>query len=169
MRYFFSLGSVFITLTILSGCTNQAQSESLSVQEMLDQAYMDEMKAEHTYEQVIEQFGEVRPFSNIIDAEVRHSQSVLELYQEFELKPPIFEATDAPRFNSIQDACTLGVTAEQENIALYEELMSQTKDQRILSVFENLQRASEENHLPAFERCSEGKGPALSVVGDQTK
>ena len=43
--------------------------------------------------------------------------------------------------------------------------MSQTKDQRILSVFENLQRASEENHLPAFERCSEGKGPALFRCG----
>ncbi len=131
---------------------------------MLDQAYLDEMKAEHTYEQVIGQFGEVRPFSNIINAEVRHSQSVLDLYQEFGINPPVFESIDVPIFASIQDACALGVTAERENIALYEEMMSQTKEQSILSVFENLQRASEENHLPAFERCSEGKGPALSVA-----
>jgi hypothetical protein len=43
---------------------------------ILDEALEDERKAEATYAAVLTKFGEVRPFSNIIDAERRHSSAI---------------------------------------------------------------------------------------------
>jgi hypothetical protein len=44
------------------------------------------------------------------------------------------------------------VRAEIENHALYERLLHSTTRADILEVFRNLQRASQERHLPAFRR-----------------
>lgn len=130
------------------------ENQALSIQEILDAAYLDELKAEATYEQVIAQFGAEKPFTNIINAEVKHSQSILGLYDKFGLTAPEFEGVDVPTFASIQEACSAGVTAEIANIAIYEDLMPQINEDSIVQVFDSLQRASAENHLPAFERCS---------------
>lgn len=132
----------------------ESEEPTLSTQEILDLAYLDELKAEATYAKVMEDFGEVKPFSNIINAEVKHSQSILKLYESYGLAAPQLENYEAPSFESIQAACETGVTAEIANIELYDELMSQTDDQNTLKVFESLQSASQEKHLPAFERCS---------------
>jgi hypothetical protein len=166
MKNFISALTIF-SIFLFTGCNSEitktsvateveseAETTNLSTQEILDLAYLDELKAEATYEYVMEAFGEVRPFSNIINAEVRHSQSILNLYEQLSLNAPEFEGIEDPAFNSIQEACGAGVIAEEENIALYDELMAQTNDQNILSVFRNLQSASAEKHLPAFQNCS---------------
>lgn len=44
--------------------------------------------------------------------------------------------------------------AEVANAGLYERLMRSTSRQDILSVFDNLRRASQERHLEAFRRCA---------------
>lgn len=43
----------------------------------LEEALLDEYKARATYNKVIEVFGLIRPFSNIVEAEGRHVQALL--------------------------------------------------------------------------------------------
>lgn len=166
MKKFIPLLSLFLILP-LSGCSSEVIRSSvdtktepeivattLSTQEILDLAYLDELKAEATYTYIIEKFGEQQPFINIINAEIRHSQSIFNLYKSFELTAPEFKNIPTPKFDSIKEACNAGVIAEKENIELYDELMAQITEHNIISVFKNLQSASQEKHLPAFERCS---------------
>ena len=57
-------------------------------------------------------------------------------------------------FASVPLACAAGVVAEREDAAFYTPYLSRTDlPQDVRNVFTNLQRASLENHLPAFERC----------------
>ena len=53
-------------------------------------------------------------------------------------------------------ACQTGVDAEIANAALYREklLPAVTEYLDITSVFTNLMNASQEKHLPAFDRCN---------------
>lgn len=118
-------------------------------------ALEDERKAEATYEAVIATFGPVRPFINIVEAEQRHA-AALEWqmhrlgmaipenpWQAGKIAPPV----------SLADACTMAIEAEIENIALYDRLIPQIADLTVRQVFQNLQDASRNNHLPAFRRC----------------
>lgn len=125
----------------------------------LRDALEDEYRAWATYDQVVRDFGAERPFSNIRDAEARHIEALRALFQRYGLEMP--ENTwpgRAPRFASTREACEAGVEAEVENAALYERLMRSTTREDMLAVFGNLQRASQERHLPAFRRCA-NRGP----------
>ncbi len=61
-----------ITAEVLNTFEIQALSETLD----------DEHKSRETYAQVIRDFGEVRPFINIVDAEARHANALLGLFQK---------------------------------------------------------------------------------------
>jgi hypothetical protein len=57
---------------------------------------------------------------------------------------------------SVLDACRAGVQAEIGNAEMYERLLDSTKQYPdVQAVLTQLQRASRENHLPAFQRCVE--------------
>lgn len=122
----------------------------------LEEALDDEYQAWSTYDQVIADFGEVRPFANIRDAEARHIGALLALFERYGLTVP---ANPWPgkvaRYASVRDACEAGVAAEVANGALYERLLAATRRPDILAVFRNLQEASQQRHLPAFRRCAE--------------
>jgi len=122
--------------------------------EALSLAINDEYKARATYKKVIEKFGEVRPFSNIINSEENHISALKSLYNKYDLDIPTDEWYDkVPEFDSVEDACEAGVHAEVENAALYDELFSKVDNQDIIAVFTSLRDASENSHLPAFEKC----------------
>jgi len=53
----------------------------------------DEYKARATYRRVIETFGSVQPFSNIVESEGRHISALLSLFERYDLTPPIGTAT----------------------------------------------------------------------------
>lgn len=129
---------------------------------ILDEALEDERKAEATYASVLAKFGEVRPFSNIIDAERRHSSAIERQMARlgFPIPPNNWEGR-APAPASLAEACREAVQAEVENIALYDRLLPTIADSTVRQVLENLQAASRDNHLPAFRRClarEEGQG-----------
>lgn len=44
---------------------------------ILNEALLDEYKARDTYRKVIDSFGAVRPFVNIVEAEQRHIEALL--------------------------------------------------------------------------------------------
>ena len=48
----------------------------------------DEYKARATYRKVIEAYGAVRPFVNIVEAEDRHAKALLALFDRFGVEPP---------------------------------------------------------------------------------
>ena len=122
----------------------------------LHEALDDEYRSWTTYDQVMQDFGEVRPFSNIREAEGRHIEALCTLFARYGL--PVPENTWAgrvDRYPSLQAACEAGVEAERANGEMYERLLTASRQADILTVLRNLQAASQQRHLPAFQRCME--------------
>jgi len=130
------------------------------LQQALNEALDDEYKARATYRKVIDAWGEIRPFVNIIQAEQRHIEALLPLFVHYDF--PVPEDHWPGRVTlpySVKEACQTGVEAEIENAELYHRLLEMTQDYPdVQAVFRQLQRASQENHLPAFQRCVERGG-----------
>jgi len=124
--------------------------------QVLLEALNDEYKAYSTYDQIIKDFGSVRPFTNIREAEGRHIAALLGLFERYHLPVP-----DNPwpgrvdRYTSLDEACREGVEAEIANGEMYARLIQNTRQADILTVLGNLQAASQQRHLPAFRRCTE--------------
>ena len=59
--------------------------------------------------------------------------------------------------DSIDEALAIGVTAEENNIAMYEMFLKQDLPEDIKAVFIELRDASE-NHLAAFQKGPRGSG-----------
>ncbi len=120
----------------------------------------DEYKAHETYAQVIRDFGEVRPFINIVEAEARHASALLNLFEKYAIVAPSNRWVGrAPRFLSVHEACVAAVQGEIENVALYDRVLKSTQRTDILSVYRVLRSASQDRHLPAFQRCAQRSSP----------
>jgi hypothetical protein len=123
--------------------------------QVLREALDDEYRAWATYDQVIADFGPVQPFVNIRAAEARHIDALHELYRRYRLTIP-----DNPypgkvaRYPSLTAACEAGIEAEIVNGEMYTRLMATNPRLDILTVLRNLQAASQQRHLPAFQRCA---------------
>jgi len=130
--------------------TDLSKSEIDALHEALD----DEYCALATYDRVIGDFGRVRPFVNIREAEARHIAALAALFARYGL--PLLR-NDWPRkvrgFASVRAACQAGVTAEIENGRLYDRLLARARHADVRAVFRRLQQASQLRHLPAFQRC----------------
>lgn len=134
-------------------------------EQALQMAIDDEYKALATYLGVMDQFGQVSPFSSIARAEQQHINALTRLFERYGLVVPGNSwIGNTPAFNSVADACAAGVAAEVENAALYDQLFSMVDNPDIVRVFTNLRDASEYQHLPAFSSCGEeGGGPGSPV------
>jgi len=120
----------------------------------LSLALEDEYKAEATYQNVIDDFGQIQPFPNILQAELRHQQALITLYNNYGLEVPHNTwYSKVAHFNSISEACSAGVQGEIENAELYDQILEMTDKEDLKTVFLSLQRASQEQHLPAFRSC----------------
>ena len=120
----------------------------------LIEALDDEFHAWATYDQVIADFGEVTPFSNIREAEGRHIEALLTLFKRYGLAVPENPwPGKVTRYASRQEACEAAVAAEIANGAMYDRLLEATRRPDILAVLKNLQEASQQRHLLAFQRC----------------
>lgn len=137
---------------------NNKATQNSTLQSVLDKALLDEYKARATYKAIISKFGQVRPFINIVQAEDKHIALLLGLYNTYNLTQPAVPTISTPDFPSITDACTAGVQVEIDNAQLYkEELLPQVAEfSDVATVFTQLMNASQQNHLPAFERCAGG-------------
>ena len=132
----------------------------------LDEALDDEHRAWATYDQVIRDFGAVRPFVNIRQAEANHIAALHALFARYGLAVPENPwPGKVARYASLQEACAAGVAAEIENAGLYERLLASTQRPDIVAVFRNLQEASQARHLPAFRRCAQRPAASRSRRG----
>ncbi len=123
-------------------------------------ALQDERLAQATYQAVLGKFPNARPFVNVIEAEKKHEAFLLPLFAKYGVTLPKneFDPSKVEVPASLLEACKVGVSAENENILLYDGFMQFVKEADIKEVFARLQSASRDNHLPAFTRCSEGGG-----------
>lgn len=116
----------------------------------------DEYKSHATYAQVLLDFGPVRPFINIVEAEARHIAALVALLERYRLPvPPNPWSGKTPRYQSVEAACVAAVRAEIDNAALYDRLLASTRRPDILAVFQALRSASQDSHLAAFQRCAQ--------------
>jgi hypothetical protein len=142
----------------------------------LTEALQDEYKARATYRAIIQKFGPVRPFVNIVEAEERHIQALLPLFIRYGIPVPEDHwPAQVTVPDSVVQACQEGVQGEIENGLMYERLLTMTVDYPdVQRVFLNLQRASQQNHLQAFQRCAARKtcsanvGPQPTSSGGKT-
>ena len=142
----------------------------VDLERILLDALNDERKAEATYAAVIEKFGPVRPFINIISAERRHATAIEHQMDRLSFEIPENEwegKIDAP--SSLAIACEQAVNAEIENVALYDRLIPLIRDASVRNVFERLRDASRDNHLPAFRTSGVEVHPFTPVEGKHGK
>lgn len=134
------------------------------VVDALKAALADEYHAEAFYDAVIEKFGGVRPFTNIIEAERMHARELLAVMETYGVRAEtntLLGAKDiaATVPSTVEEACAMGVRAEIANGDLYRPLITAAAGHPdIVAVFTRLQQASDNNHLPAFQRCADGRG-----------
>lgn len=124
------------------------------LEEVLQRAFDDEVKAYETYSAVIETFGAVTPFVNIIQAEQTHQKAILAVASahNIALTTTVPERITLP--HTLRECYELGVAAEIQNIQLYDELLLHVNEYpEVQDVFYRLQAASYNNHLPAFRNA----------------
>ena len=122
----------------------------------LTEAIQDEYKALATYQKVIEKFGPVRPFINIVEAEARHADALTRQFERLGIEPPKDRwagRIKAPE--SVRQACEEAIQGEIENAAMYDRLLAKISDPQARNVLMSLKDASQSRHLPAFQRCLE--------------
>lgn len=123
---------------------------------VLHETLDDEYRSWASYDQVIADFGEVRPFINIRQAEARHIEALLGLFERYALPVPSNPwLGKVERYASLQAVCEAGVVAEIANGEMDERLLGQTQRTDILTMLRHLQEASQQRHLAAFQRCAQ--------------
>ena len=121
----------------------------------LTAAIDEEYGALNTYQAVLSQFGSVTPFSRIVRAEQQHVNALARLFTKYGLPVPANPGlVPAPTFASLTAACQTGVDAEIADAKLYDTLKPSVDNADVLQVFANLQAASLNSHLPAFDACN---------------
>ncbi|NDW54249.1 DUF2202 domain-containing protein [Aliiroseovarius sp. PrR006] len=143
----------------------QAATKTLSpeAEAALLEALNDEYHAQAFYAELVDEYGTNTPFANIMLAEERHAEKLIDLLEKYGVEVPENGYLDgslpiAPIPSTIVEAYETGVQGEIDNIAMYEDdLLPAVADYKdITRVFTALMTASETKHLPTFERCSAG-------------
>jgi hypothetical protein len=157
--------ALILAIITAAGCTGDvtvvaptADAPGPEFAAAMSEAIADEYRAEMTYEGVLSTLGQVRPFTSIIQAEVRHSQALASLFQRRGLPVPVnpWAPEDIPVYASISAACTAGVEAEIANAAIYDRYLALDLPSDARQVFQSNRDASVFNHLLAFQRCAGG-------------
>jgi protein tyrosine phosphatase (PTP) superfamily phosphohydrolase (DUF442 family)/rubrerythrin len=147
---------IYEYVTRREGGSDSGSSASLDrrTEDALRAALDDERRAQAFYRAIMNEFGERRPFSAVINAERRHEEHLLALFATYELPAPAnkWSAAGFEAPETFEQACRLAVEFELENVAMYDEFLSYISEDDILSTMSRLRRASLERHLPAFER-----------------
>lgn len=154
-------------VALLSKRIDQSQNIPI-LHQALRIALYDEYRAHTFYTIVIDTFAAKQPFVNIMAAEARHIESLLNLFNRYRVEPPVnYWPQRLLLPESYQECCELGVAGELENISMYDYLVGQIQEAEVIDVFFRLQAASYNNHLPAFRRCSQpATSEKLSISGE---
>ncbi len=152
-----SLGTTSTVRGATGSTLNPSPSSTLpsdaQLAEAIGKLYGAEANARATYNNVVLAYGEVGPFAAVANAEQTHMTTLAGVAKNHGVTLPAgpFTGTAAP--SGYTTACQLGITTEQNIIALYNQYIPQvTGYTDATAVFKNLLAASQ-NHLTAFQRC----------------
>lgn len=133
------------------GAKGALSQSDMDLKAMLTYAIEDEYLAKAEYELIMDRYGRIRPFSNIVRAEEQHIQYLVELFNIYGYGIPADTAKDHVVLpQNLKSAFETGVGAEIDNIAMYEAFLERELPDDVRDVFEQLKQASE-NHLRAFK------------------
>lgn len=133
------------------GASAAKEDNNLTKEKMLIYSIQDEYLAKKEYELIMDKYGSQKPFSNIIEAEKNHISQLTELFNTYKINIPEDNSKDyAVLPNSLDDAYKAGVTAEIDNIAMYDRFLKEDLPQDIKDTFVGLRDASKK-HLAAFQ------------------
>jgi hypothetical protein len=136
--------------------TTVTDTEVQDLKAALTVLIQDEYKARAEYVALVEKFGEVSPFLNLIQAETQHIAALANQFAIYGFDVP---ADNGSQFvvipNTLEEAYAIGVQAETANISLYENYLKQDLPSNVERVFTNLMNASE-NHLSTFQSYLDG-------------
>lgn len=118
-------------------------------------AVYDEYHAYENYKKIVEKFGNIPPFVNILEAEIRHYEELAVLLNKYQVQLPLNDwVLKVEEPNSILEAAEVAVAEEIDNIKMYDNLIPYAKDYPdVLDTIYRLQAASYNNHLPALRKC----------------
>lgn len=124
-----------------------------TVEEMINFAIQGEYLALAEYQVVLDTFGAVRPFTNIVKSESVHVDALLVLYETYGYVIPANTASDQVIIpETISQAISTAIESEEATIAVYTQFLSQEDlPEDVRDTFEYLLQASE-NHLIAFQK-----------------
>jgi hypothetical protein len=152
----FSSAVALGTMLALPLMASAVNVQAISVEDMLVYAMQDEVSAKAEYEALIEEFGAVRPITNILRAELRHIDALTPLLEAYGVDIGDFVPTTAVP-SSLDEAYQIGVDAEIKNIALYQSYLATELPEDVAAVFNRLATAST-HHLEAFQRQLDNEG-----------
>lgn len=133
------------------GALAAKEDNTLTKEKMLIYSIQDEYLAKKEYELIMDKYGSQKPFSNIIEAEKTHISQLTELFNTYKINIPEDNSKDYVVLpNSLDDAYKAGVTAEIDNIAMYDRFLKEDLPQDIKNTFIALRDASKK-HLAAFQ------------------
>ncbi|MEX2104134.1 MAG: ferritin family protein, partial [Bacilli bacterium] len=134
------------------GATGALQASTLTLPSILTYAIQDEYLAQARYDAIIQKFGDVRTFIQIREAEQRHINAILPLFEKYQTPlPQNITGTLVSAPDTLKNAYAIGVQGEIDNIAMYEKFLTYDLPSDMRAVFTQLRDASR-NHLAAFER-----------------
>jgi hypothetical protein len=138
-------------------CTGPVGPDPADIAAVLGLALQEEYKAQYLYESVLVDYPGAMPFAAIVQSEMQHVEALKQLFTRRQMTPPgsIWTPASFDPYASLPLACGGGVEAETEDAEFYTPYLSRDDlPQDVENVFTNLQAASLNNHLPAFERCA---------------
>ncbi|KGP72713.1 ferritin-like domain-containing protein [Pontibacillus yanchengensis] len=133
------------------GAKGALQDQDISIEEALTYALQDEYLALARYEAVTKKYGNILPFSQIVQAEQQHIEAIKRLMEQYEIEIPVYNAKQYITTPvTLKEAFQTGVKGEIDNIAMYETFLKiEELPNDIAKVFSNLRDASKK-HLIAF-------------------
>lgn len=126
------------------------------VQAALFEALDLEYRAEARAEAAIAAFGPVRPFVGIAEAERRHVDELIQLFERYGLAlPPNGWRGRLEPPTDLAAACGRAVKDESEALAAYDRLLAVVENEDIAAVFRALRDETQSEHLPAVQDCAD--------------
>lgn len=144
------------------GSAAVSATQPYTLEQMLTYALEDEYMAQAEYAGILATLGGDAPFGNIIKAEDQHIALLQPLFDAYQVSVPENDASQRVAIPAtLAEAYTLGVQAENANIAMYEAFLAQENvPEDVRTVFTALRNASQ-SHLAAFTRNTENGGQGM--------
>lgn len=134
------------------GALASFNDEDLNLEKMLTYAIQDEYLAKAEYQYVVDTFNNLSPFGDIMMAEVAHIADVKILLEKYKFPvPEDLSASHLTKVENSEQTYEIGVKAEQDNIAMYEDFLTKELPEDVTTTFEFLIKSSQQ-HLNVFEK-----------------